>query len=318
MTTADYKKIEAYMNACMLESAHDREHVYRVLYTALFIAESEQAVDFDVLLAACLLHDIGRLAQNQNPALDHAEIGAQKAQAFLAENGFSETFCARVADCIYTHRFRSSRPPETVEAKILFDADKLDATGAMGIARTLSYRTAVDEPLYTLCADGTVCDGTGDAPPSFFSGIQIQARTAVRSLLYQARQSSRARTPCSGGLVLQKPAFRSPRSAGRRRTAGAVAFEQLIFSRGRTLPFFAHIRARVREYCLRVIPCKTTEKRTENVLRSRSPCSPSAARRRIPLISSTNTGRMRSSRPSIRSICSQRSGRAFRKAALCR
>lgn len=174
MTTTDYKKIEAYMHDCMLESAHDREHVYRVLYTALEIAESEQAVDFDVLLAACLLHDIGRLEQNQNPTLDHAEVGAHKARAFLAENGFSETFCARVADCIYTHRFRSSRPPETIEAKILFDADKLDATGAMGIARTLSYRTAVDEPLYTLCADGTVCDGTGDAPPSFFQEYKFK------------------------------------------------------------------------------------------------------------------------------------------------
>lgn len=174
MTTADYKKIEAYMLDCMQDSAHDREHVYRVLYTALEIAENEQTVDFDVLLAACLLHDIGRLAQNQNPALDHAEVGAQKAQAFLAGNGFPETFCARVADCIYTHRFRSSRPPETVEAKILFDADKLDATGAMGIARTLSYRSTVDEPLYTLCADGTVCDGTGDAPPSFFQEYKFK------------------------------------------------------------------------------------------------------------------------------------------------
>lgn len=110
MTTADYKKIEAYMLECMQDSAHDREHVYRVLYTALEIAENEQTVDFDVLLAACLLHDIGRLEQNQNPALDHAEVGAQKARAFLAENGFSETFCARVADCIYTHRFRRLPP----------------------------------------------------------------------------------------------------------------------------------------------------------------------------------------------------------------
>ena len=82
MTTADYKKIEAYMLECMQDSAHDREHVYRVLYTALFIAESEQAVDFDVLLAACLLHDIGRLEQNQNPALDHAEVGGEVAPVF--------------------------------------------------------------------------------------------------------------------------------------------------------------------------------------------------------------------------------------------
>lgn len=192
MTTADYKKIEAYMLDCMQDSAHDREHVYRVLYTALEIAENEQTVDFDVLLAACLLHDIGRLAQNQNPALDHAEVGAQKAQAFLAENGFPETFCARVADCIYTHRFRSSRPPETVEAKILFDADKLDATGAMGIARTLSYRSTVDEPLYTLCADGTVCDGTGDAPPSFFRNTNSSSNGCTIAFIQSAAKLSRS------------------------------------------------------------------------------------------------------------------------------
>ena len=55
MTTADYKKIEAYMLECMQDSAHDREHVYRVLYAALDIAKTEPAADLDVVIAACLL-----------------------------------------------------------------------------------------------------------------------------------------------------------------------------------------------------------------------------------------------------------------------
>lgn len=57
---------------------------------------------------------------------------------------------------------------ENIEAKILFDADKLDATGAMGIARTLMYKGIVAEPLYFVLPDGRVSDGAGDSEPSFF------------------------------------------------------------------------------------------------------------------------------------------------------
>lgn len=48
-----------------------------------------------------------------------------------------------------THRFRKNRPPESPEAKILFDADKLDVTGAMGVARTLVYQGTMAQPLYS-------------------------------------------------------------------------------------------------------------------------------------------------------------------------
>jgi len=69
---------------------------------------------------------------------------------------------------VLTHRFRKDRPPRSMEAKILFDADKLDVVGAMGIARTLEYRAEVGEPLYTLLPGGSVSDGDGDDSPSFF------------------------------------------------------------------------------------------------------------------------------------------------------
>ena len=69
---------------------------------------------------------------------------------YLLENGFSEAFADAVRSCILTHRFRVARPPQSIEAKILFDADKLDVTGALGIARTLLYKGTVTEPLYLL------------------------------------------------------------------------------------------------------------------------------------------------------------------------
>lgn len=156
------------MLSCMRDSAHDREHIYRVLYAALDIVSFEEPVDYDVLIAACLLHDIGRGEQFANPALCHAAVGAEKALAFLVQNGFSPAFAEQAASCVERHRFRSDRPPVTPEEKILFDADKLDVTGAIGIARTIFYKGQVGEPLYSLTEEGKVSDGANDTQPSFF------------------------------------------------------------------------------------------------------------------------------------------------------
>ena len=167
MTERLYKAIENHMLATMDDSAHDCEHVYRVLYNALEIAKGED-VDYDILIAACLLHDIGRPDQVANPSLCHAEVGSEKAYRFLLELGLEESFAAQVRHCILTHRFRKALPPQTIEAKILFDADKLDVTGAIGIARTLMYRGTLTEPLYRHLPDGTISDGSEDIGHSFF------------------------------------------------------------------------------------------------------------------------------------------------------
>ena len=151
-----FEKTEAYMLSCMNDSAHDKEHIYRVLYTALDIAAYEQDVDYEILITACLLHDIGRGEQFENPALCHAAVGGDKAFARL------------VKEAIAAHRYRSKNPPVSVEAKILFDADKLDVTGAIGIARTLLYAGETGCPLYTMNSDGSVNDGSGDGEDCFF------------------------------------------------------------------------------------------------------------------------------------------------------
>ncbi len=168
MNKQNYTLIENYMLSCMEDSAHGEDHIYRVLYQALEIAKTEENVDYDVLITACLLHDVGRKEQFADPKVCHAMAGAEKAYTFLTENGFEDEFAQKIRHCIQAHRYRENNQPQTLEAKILFDADKLDVVGAMGIARTLLYKGKMGEPLYSLLEDGSVSDGTGDVTSSFF------------------------------------------------------------------------------------------------------------------------------------------------------
>lgn len=168
MTREEFHRIEAYMLSQMNDTAHDPRHIYRVLDAALDIASAEEGVDMDVLLAACLLHDIGRDGQAANPGLSHAQIGADMAYTFLAESGWPQEKAAHVRDCVASHRYRGGNRPQSIEAKILFDADKLDATGAMGIARTLLYGGQIGEPLYLLDEEGGIMMAETDEEKSTF------------------------------------------------------------------------------------------------------------------------------------------------------
>lgn len=192
MKKETYNLIENYMLSCMEDSAHDREHIYRVLYNALEIAKTEYDVNHDVLITACLLHDIGRKEQFENPSMCHAMVGGEKAFCFLMENGFDEEFSRKVKHCIQTHRFRKSMQPESVEAKILFDSDKLEATGALGIARTLMYKGNVAEPIYNVLPDGEISDGTKDTAPSFFHEYKYKLEK-LYDKFYTARGAQLAR-----------------------------------------------------------------------------------------------------------------------------
>lgn len=167
MTNEQFQAIEAYMLKCAGDSAHDAEHIYRVLQNAKAIAKTQQNVREDVLITACLLHDIGRPEQFADPAVCHAQAGAEKAKIFLAQMGMDAAFIEAVCHCIRTHRFSNRVTPQTIEAKILFDADKLDVTGPLGIARTLQYQGKHDYPLYTRLPDGTIANAE-DGEKSFF------------------------------------------------------------------------------------------------------------------------------------------------------
>lgn len=183
MTKQTFAVLERFMRTCMQDSAHDREHVYRVLYNAVDIAADEPEADMDVLIAAALLHDISRAEQLADPTIDHARHGADKAHAFLTENGFPPALCEHVRQCIRTHRFRKAEPPASLEARILFDADKLDVAGAIGIARTLEYNGAAGRPLYRRDENGEVSDGATDAQDSFFREYKFKLENICASFL---------------------------------------------------------------------------------------------------------------------------------------
>ncbi len=177
MKQAEFRAIENYMKGHMRDSAHDEQHVYRVLYAALDIAENERDVDYDVLIASALLHDIGREAQFFDRSVCHAKVGSMMAFRYLTENGWCEENALKVRDAINTHRYRGDNPPLSIEAKILFDADKLDAAGAMGIARTLFFEGKTSEPLYKLSKDGEIEEEyIGERMNSFFQEFNYKLR----------------------------------------------------------------------------------------------------------------------------------------------
>lgn len=192
MNKETYTLLENYMLTCMEDSAHDKEHIYRVLYNALEIAKTERNVNYDILITSCLLHDIGRKDQFENPSLSHALLGSEKAYSFLTGHGFDTFFAEQVKLCILAHSYRQKTPAQSLEAKILFDADKLDVVGAIGIARTLVYTGTVSKPLYSLLPDGSVSTGEHDITPSFFHEYKHKL-SKMYSNFYTARAAELAR-----------------------------------------------------------------------------------------------------------------------------
>ena len=116
-------------------SSHDIDHTLRVRDLCMKIWKAEWA-DLEILEIAALLHDIGRPKEFETKwAICHAEYGANLAKEFLQDLWLQQDKVDNVVYCISTHRFRKGNAPETLEAKILFDADKLDCIWAVGIGR---------------------------------------------------------------------------------------------------------------------------------------------------------------------------------------
>ena len=167
MTAEKYQRLWAHMESCMRDSAHDAGHIQRVLDAALILAQKEKNVDFDCLIAAALLHDIGREEQFRTGE-SHASVGARMAKAYLLETGGTEEFAQHVSDCIRTHSFRKNDPPASVEARLIYEADKLDVVGAVGVARTFLYQGRSGDPIYSISPDGAVESGD-EKEASFYS-----------------------------------------------------------------------------------------------------------------------------------------------------
>lgn len=169
MTKEQFQGIELAMRGYMQGSVHDVEHVYRVLWWGLRLLKHHPQAKGEVVVLACLLHDIGRSVKSQtNTTASHGALGAQMAHGLLCARGYSEETAAHVAACIRTHSHKGGLTPETIEAKILYDADKLDLTGAVGTARALLFGAEINEPFYLLDDEGLPTPGKKEEAPSLY------------------------------------------------------------------------------------------------------------------------------------------------------
>ncbi|MEW5873434.1 MAG: HD domain-containing protein [Chloroflexota bacterium] len=147
------------------DPVHGFEHVLRVYRLAERLAQAEGA-DLEIVRAAALLHDAqgGSQAGVQGERENHQQASADFAARVLQAEGWPAERIAAVQHCIRAHRFRQAgEPPATLEAQVLFDADKLDAIGATGVARALAYAMQAGAPFYAPPSPGFVQTGELEA-----------------------------------------------------------------------------------------------------------------------------------------------------------
>jgi len=117
--------------------SHNFDHILRVERLAKRIAKTENA-DIEIIEASCLLFDVARILEDQGKVEDHAEEGSKIAKEILERINFPSKKIDAVSHAILVHRKSKEKKPKTIEAKILQDADYLDALGAVDIARVIA------------------------------------------------------------------------------------------------------------------------------------------------------------------------------------
>src|SRR5919197_2015014 len=131
--------------------AHDFQHILRVYKNAEMISKQEEYVDLDIILAAALLHDLVVYPKGSSKTINSPDDSAEIAKKILLEyKNYPREKIEKVADALRTHSYSKRLVPQTLEGKILQDADRLDAIGAIGIARTFSVGGSENRSLYNL------------------------------------------------------------------------------------------------------------------------------------------------------------------------
>jgi uncharacterized protein len=142
------------------DPVHGFDHALRVYRMAEILGE-EMGADLEILHAAALLHDASGAAPGEEGTRgSHEQDSAELARRLLLEEGWIEERIEAVEHCIHTHRYRNQEEPTTLEAKVLFDADKLDVVGAFGVARTIGYAVQAERPIFSEPSDQFLTQGS--------------------------------------------------------------------------------------------------------------------------------------------------------------
>ncbi len=180
------------------DAVHGFGHIRRVYALCQKIGQAEGA-DMDVLLAAALLHDAQGSHPGENARNDHHLRSAQFASEILSGMGWQAEHIRAVQHCIRAHRFRDDEMPESLEAQVLFDADKLDVIGAIGVVRALAYAFQIEQPVFA------------EPSPLFLETRQKEGdepHSAYHEYLYKLMNiSSVLITPTARQMARQRQAF---------------------------------------------------------------------------------------------------------------
>jgi uncharacterized protein len=197
------------------DPVHGFDHVLRVLAVAERLAEQVGA-DGEVVRAAALLHDAaGAVPGPGSGRANHEQASAEFARSILAQEGWDAVRIEAVAHCVRAHRYRSVEAPQTLEAQVLFDADKLDVLGAFGVARTIAYALQAGEPIYAEPSEAFRSSGTG---------LPGEPHSAYHEYLFKLRH------------VADRLQTEPGRQMGRRRVALLVEFFEALAEEARGAP----------------------------------------------------------------------------------
>lgn len=136
------------------DAAHDYDHIVRVMALAETI-QAREGGDLPTIWAAVALHDIGQ-ARERRSGGDHAQIGAEMAANLLTGTRFPQEAIAIVQQAIRDHRMTGNGVPQSLEGRILYDADKIDGLGAVGIGRLYCITGRYNQKVYTPLPAGIV------------------------------------------------------------------------------------------------------------------------------------------------------------------
>lgn len=131
-----------------MSPAHDWHHVERVETLANRLCKQCDAADERTVSLAVLFHDIGRAREDAGEIDDHAAWGAQETERVLRDHGIDRERISAVCHAVAAHRYSTEPEPDSIEAKILADADNLDALGAVGVARCFTYGGELGQVIY--------------------------------------------------------------------------------------------------------------------------------------------------------------------------
>lgn len=184
------------------DPAHDLSHVKRVVKTARELCLQEKA-RLEIVLPAAYLHDCFTFAKNHPDRANSSKIAADKATQFLASIDYPSEFLSDIHHAICAHSYSANIPPTTIEAKVVQDADRLDALGAIGIARCLQVSASFGASLYQVddpfCTDRELDDKNYIVDHFYNKLFKLEAMMNTIS----AKQEARTRTAYMEGFLKQ-------------------------------------------------------------------------------------------------------------------